>query len=287
MDLGLTDDENMPGLPSAPGNNDRRNRLLQQLKDYVRQVLTSAAHAGLCVGVTPGPGAGPAAGPVPSAGAGGPTSALLRRCQELQDNLPDPRSLSTSRAVLSSVCKDLYRQLINGTQHGRVEIPNLGHQQLVIYKELFEDAPAGFTGGGLGSGPGGLRAHSGQPSLRIYQDFFECQFIEHTERFYTRESEQLIAENSFTEYMKKVRSASVLHPSYTHAVLYMLEEDYYTYYTHAHAPIHLICLLLFPVCALVLVSTHSSYARSISLVLVLVLFLSARSVYSTLITCTT
>jgi hypothetical protein len=42
------------------------------------------------------------------------------------------------------------------------------------------------------------------PTLAIYKDYFELQFIQDTAQFYRHEAATFLAHNSVTEYLKKV-----------------------------------------------------------------------------------
>lgn len=53
----------------------------------------------------------------------------------------------------------------------------------------------------------GVRPDSTQSKgrqLNVYQEFFETDFLSHTERYYIGESASFLAINPVTEYLKKV-----------------------------------------------------------------------------------
>jgi cullin 1 len=71
------------------------------------------------------------------------------------------------------------------------------------------------------------------PTLTIYKDFFEVQFLQDTEQFYRLEAATFLVHNSVTEYLKKVaqrldeevhRVQSYLHPSTLSALIKKVEE---------------------------------------------------------------
>ncbi len=71
------------------------------------------------------------------------------------------------------------------------------------------------------------------PPLTIYKDHFELKFLEDTAQFYRHEAATFLAQNSVTEYLKKVtqrldeeehRIQSYLHPSTTNALIEKVEE---------------------------------------------------------------
>ena len=87
------------------------------------------------------------------------------------------------------------------------------------------------------------------PTLTIYKDYFEAQFLQDTEQFYRLEAATFLVHNSVTEYLKKVaqrldeevhRVQSYLHPSTLAALIKKVEEvlirdQLETIYTEAKA----------------------------------------------------
>jgi len=71
------------------------------------------------------------------------------------------------------------------------------------------------------------------PTLTIYKDYFEVQFLQDTEQFYRLEAATFLVHNSVTEYLKKVaqrleeevhRIQSYLHSSTLSALIKKVEE---------------------------------------------------------------
>ncbi len=71
------------------------------------------------------------------------------------------------------------------------------------------------------------------PTLTIYKDYFEVQFLQDTEQFYRLEAATFLVHNSVTEYLRKVaqrldeevhRIQSYLHPSTLSALVKKVEE---------------------------------------------------------------
>jgi cullin 1 len=71
------------------------------------------------------------------------------------------------------------------------------------------------------------------PTLTIYKEFFEIQFLQDTEQFYRLEAATFLVHNSVTEYLKKVaqrldeevhRVQSYLHSSTLSALIKKVEE---------------------------------------------------------------